>query len=215
MKILLADQHEIVREGLRACLEATLRYQVVGAAEDGNGAIELAKKLGPDVVLIDQAVRGVNGIEAARQIAEKSGGAIKIVIMSIQPTRECIVETFRAGASGYISKSCAVRELFQALDEVAEGRTYLSPSLTGLVMEQFARVDGPEKLPRRAHLTPRERQIVKMLADGQSAKRIASSLDISHKTVHAIRAQVMGKIDAKSLVDLVKYALRNGLTRLE
>lgn len=215
MKILLADQHEILREGLRACLEANLRYQVVGVAEDGASAIELAKELGPDVVLMDQAMPGINGIEAAREIAATTGGGVKILMMSIQATRECIVEAFRAGASGYVVKSCAVRELFHALDEVAGGRTYLSPALAGLVMEQFTRIDGPERLPRRVHLTPRERQIVQMLADGQSAKRIASSLDISHKTVHAIRAQAMGKIEAKSLVDLVKYALRNGLTRLD
>lgn len=215
MKVLLADSHEIVREGLRARLDDDSRYQVIGTVDDGIAAVGMAKKLSPDVVVMDIALPGLNGVEAARQIIAESKGAVKVLVLSMHATREFVIEAFRVGVSGYISKACTFKELLQALDEVAQGRTHLSPSIADLVIEHYVRREGSEGSSHRPPLTPRERQIVQLLADGHSAKRIAGALDISHKTVHAVRAQVMAKISAKSTVDLVKYAIRNGLTTLD
>jgi DNA-binding NarL/FixJ family response regulator len=213
MKILLADDQEIVREGLRTCLMANPRYEVVGVAEDAGTAVRLAEKHRPDVVIIDIAMPGPSGIEAVRQIISASEGAVRVVVLSSLATRESIADAFRAGVSGYVVKYPSLRELLHALDSTAKGTTYLSPAVADLVIDHYVRADQ-EPHPA-ARLTPRERQILKMLAEGHSAKRIGSALDISHKTVHAVRGQVMAKIRAKSAADLIKYALRNGLTELQ
>lgn len=215
MRILLADDHEIVREGLRACLQANGRYEVVGEAEDGNTVVRLAAELKPDVVVMDVAMPGLNGIAAAREILAANPGAIKVLVLSMHSSREVIADAFRAGAAGYLVKSSAFRELLQALDDVSHGKTYISPSVADLVIEHFVRNGDASKPAADAPLTPREMRIVQMLAEGYSAKQIGGALDISHKTVHALRAQVMNKIKARSIVDLVKYALRHELTQLK
>jgi DNA-binding NarL/FixJ family response regulator len=153
------------------------------------------------------------GAEAVRQIVATSEGAVKVVVLSNLATRESIAEAFRAGASGYLVKYPPLREVLQALDSAAKGATYLSPAVANLVIDHYVRA-GHEPHPHSV-LTPRERQIVKMLAEGHSAKRIGSALDISHKTVHAVRGQVMAKIRAKTAADLIKYALRTGLAQLQ
>ena len=215
MRILLADDHEIVREGLRACLQADSRYEVVGEADDGTVVVRLAAELKPDLVVMDVAMPGLDGIEAARQILAASHGAVKVLVLSMHSNREVIGAAFRAGVSGYLVKSSAFREFVQALEDISRGKTYISPAVADLVIEHFVRTDAAARPNADAALTPRELRIVQMLAEGYSAKQIGGALDISHKTVHALRAQVMGKIKAKSIVDLVKYALRHELTQLK
>ena len=212
MRILLADDHEIVREGLRSLLAGS-DHQIVGDAQDGESAIQTARTLGPDVVVMDVAMPGLRGIEAVRRIVADSDGQVKVLILSMYADRETICDAFRAGASGYIVKSSAFRELLQALEDVAVGKTYLSPTIADVVIEHFVR-GGGQAAAADDLLTPRQKQIVQMVAEGYSAKRIATALDINHKTVHALRAQIMARIKAKSIVDLVKYALRHRLTEL-
>jgi DNA-binding NarL/FixJ family response regulator len=162
---------------------------------------------------MDVAMPGLRGIEAVRRIVADSDGQVKVLMLSMYADRETICDAFRAGASGYIVKSSAFRELLQALEEVTAGKTYLSPTIADVVIEHFVRGGGQAAADDL--LTPRQKQIVQMVAEGYSAKRIASALDINHKTVHALRAQIMAKIRAKSMVDLVKYALRHRLTELQ
>lgn len=215
MRIILADDHEIVREGLCACLETKPSYEVVGQAEDGNSVVALAETLQPDVVVMDVAMPGMSGIEAARRIIAQSGGTIKVVVLSMHADREFILEAFRVGASGYLLKCSAFRELIEALQLVTRGKTYLSPAIADLVVDQLVRKNGETDDALEGHLTSREMQIVQMLADGCTAKQIGKALDLSHKTIHAVRAQVMTKIHAKTVVDLLKYALRHELTHLK
>jgi DNA-binding NarL/FixJ family response regulator len=214
MRIILADDHEIVREGLCACLESKPSYEVIGQAEDGNAVILLAETLSPDVVVMDVAMPGMSGIEATRRIIARSNGAIKVVVLSMHADREFILEAFRAGALGYLLKCSAFRELLEALQHVAKGQTYLSPAIAHLVVDQMIHGGEQNAASSEDHLTSREMQIIQMLADGYTAKQIGRELDLSHKTIHAVRAQVMAKIHAKTVVDLIKYALRHELTRL-
>jgi DNA-binding NarL/FixJ family response regulator len=215
MRILLADDHEIVREGLCACLETKPSCEVVGQAEDGNSVVQLAETLRPDVVVMDVSMPGISGIEAARRIVAQSNGEVKVVVLSMHASREFILEAFRVGASAYLLKCSAFRELLEALQHVAKGKTYLSPAIAHLVIDQLVR-GGTEKEPASdEQLTSREMQIIQLLADGYSAKQIGRQLDLSHKTIHAVRAQVMAKIHARTMVDLIKYALRHQLTCLK
>jgi DNA-binding NarL/FixJ family response regulator len=215
MKILLADDHQMVRDGLRVCLEGDDRREVVGEAADGLTAVRLASELRPDVVIMDVAMPELNGIEATRRIMAESEHPVSVICLSMHSDREFIAEAFRAGATGYMIKSSAFRELALALQEISEGRTYLSPAVTDIVVDNFVRQPCEEHPSAYSVLTPRERQILQMLAEGRTAKEIARALDISHKTVHAFRSQIMTKTGINSLPELTKYAIRHGLTTVE
>jgi len=217
MNILLVDDHQIVRDGLRVCLQGNEQYTVVGEAADGLAAIRLAKELKPDLIVMDVAMPGLNGIEATREI-HGSGCMAKIICLSMHADREFIVEAFRAGVVGYMIKSSAFKELLYALKEVIAGRKYISPVITDIIVDNYV-LQTPGQSATSASpfsvLTPRERQILQMLAEGRSAKEIALALEINHKTVHAFRSQIKKKIGVDSLPELTKYAIRHGLTTVE
>lgn len=212
MKLLLVDDHKIVRDGLRVCLQKDEQFAVVGEADDGEMAVRLAEELKPDVVIMDIGMTGLNGIEATREITGDTTSRPKVICLSMYSDRECIAEAFRAGASGYILKSSAFPELVHALYEVEAGRNYISPAITEVIVDNYVRHTGGSDGTPFSTLTRRERQILQLLAEGRSAKEIAANLSISHKTVHAFRLQIMEKIGVESLPELTKYAIRHGLT---
>ncbi len=214
MRVLLVDDHSIVRDGLRLCMGAADRYEVVGEAENGRSAVELATELTPDVVIMDVAMPGMNGIEATRQVVALPNPP-KVVVLSMHSDREFVVEALRAGASGYLMKASAFDELLRAMDAVTEGKTYLSPSITDVVVDNYVRKRPDDKANAFSVLTARERQILQLLAEGSTAKEIGVKLGISDKTVHAFRNRVMEKLDLHSVAELTKYAIRHGLTTLD
>ena len=216
MKIVIADDHAMLREGLRHCFAAEDGIEIVGEARDGFEVQALARDLAPDVVVMDVAMPGVNGIEAARNMLSELGDeAPAVVFLSMHGDREFVTEAFRAGASGYLIKTSAFDELKRALVAVGSGRKYISPAVSDIFVDQV--VDGAEEPTGGPFsvLTSRERQTLQMLAEGLSVKEISYRFGVSHKTVHAHRASVMQKIGAKSVADLTKYAIRHGLTSVD
>jgi DNA-binding NarL/FixJ family response regulator len=226
MKILLADDHQMFREGLRTLLESNDGFEVVGEANDGREAVELARKLHPDVVVMDVAMPDLNGIEATRKIRHEPD-APKVVALSMHTDRRFTSEMIKAGANGYVPKDGAFEELAQAVRTVAAGKVYLSPRVAGAVVEEYVRSSGAPAAPAAAPssnpsgrsafeaLTPREREVLQLMAEGQATKEIARSLDVSVKTVETHRRQIMEKLDIYSVAELTKYAIREGLTSVE
>jgi len=213
-KILLVDDHRIVRDGLRVCLEGDAQFTVVGEAADGVEAVRLARQLQPDIIVMDVGLPGLNGIEATREILADAQPKAKVVCLSMHADREFIAEALRAGAVGYVLKASAFRELVHCLQAVSEDKTYLSPAVAKVVVDAYVRGPGPSMDDPRSILTPRERQVLQMLAEGRSAKEIGHALEISHKTVHTFRSQIMAKIGVDSLAELTQYAIRHHLVNL-
>ena len=213
MKILLADDHKIMREGLRALIDKQPGMTVAAEATDGREAVQLAGKLRPDVVIMDVTMPKLNGIEAARQI-----GAIapesRVIALSIHSDRRFVSQMFKAGARGYLLKDCAFEELIRAIQTVADSQTYLSPAIAGVVVEEF--VNGLEKQKQPSHpvLTARESEVLQLIAEGRTTKQIAGALQVSVKTVETHRRQIMMKLQLNSIAELTKYAIREGLTPL-
>ena len=239
MKVLLADDHRIVREGLKSLLESQPDLQVVAEASDGRQAVAMARDLSPDVVVMDVAMPQLNGIEATRQLSN-DGGGMKIVALSMHSDRRFVSEALKAGASGYVLKDGAFDELITAIRAVTSDRVYLSPRVAGVVVEDYVR-----RLPARggngnghangagtaSHpgqeehgaarrsafdaLTPREREVLQLMAEGYATKEVAHRLHVSVKTVETHRRQIMEKLDMHSVAELTKYAIREGLTTLD
>ncbi len=214
MRILIADDHGIVRQGLRALLEEEGGFEIVGEAEDGSEVVELAAKLRPDVIIIDVSMPKVNGIEATRLIIEKTPSA-KIVALSTYSKRSFVAEMLKAGALGYVLKSYLFDELIRAIHTVADNKHYLSPQITDVLIEDYMDQSSEAAGADSKKLTDRERRMLQLLADGQSTKEIAFSLNISPKTADANRRQIMKKLGIFSIAELTKYAIREGLTSLE
>jgi DNA-binding NarL/FixJ family response regulator len=217
IRVLLADDHQLMREGLRKLIDATADIRVVAEAEDGAGAVDLAKTESPDVILMDVSMPNINGIQATRQILTHNPDAC-ILALSNHSTRQFVTEMLNAGASGYLLKSCAFDDLVHAIRAVADHHTYISPSIPGIVFSSRAPTENgvseSDTLPID-HLTPREREVLRMVADGNSIKEIAMLLNLSTKTVEAHRRQLMEKLHTESIADLTKIAIRAGLTCLE
>jgi DNA-binding NarL/FixJ family response regulator len=213
IKVLLADDHEIVREGLRALIEKQPNMEVVAEAENGRTAVELAKKLSPDVIIMDVAMPDLNGIEATRQIVAKAP-SIKVIALSMHSDRRFVVEMLRAGASGYLLKDCAFEELFNAIRAVVINRIYLSPKISDIVARDFIRLFPKTEFSVFSVLTPRQHQVLQLLSEGKNTKQIAFHLQVSAKTVETYRLQIMDKLDIHSIAELTKYAIREGLTTL-
>ncbi len=213
IKILLADDHKIVRDGLRALLENQPEMSVIAEADNGRATVQLARELLPDLVIMDIGMPDLNGIDATRQIITELP-RVKVIALSMHSDRRFVVQMFRAGASGYLLKDCAFEELARAVHAVLKNQTYLSPAVAGPVMEGYihhlATANG-----EFSALSPREREVLQLLAEGKSTKEVAAVLCVSIKTVETHRQQIMGKLNIHSVAELIKYAIREGLTSLD
>lgn len=211
IKILIADDHGILREAIASLLNNEFGMEVIGEAQDGRTAVQLAKELHPDVIIMDIAMPGLNGIEATRQIVREMSN-IKVIALSIYADRRSVREMLKAGASGYVPKQCAFKELVTAIQNVVSNQTYLSSRISGIVVEEY--IHRLEKNDNSAYsiLTPREREVLQLIAEGKSTKAIAKELFVSNKTIEWHRRQLMNKLGAQSVAELVKYAIREGLT---
>jgi DNA-binding NarL/FixJ family response regulator len=214
IRVLLADDHEMVRVGLRSILEKSCGATVVAEAEDGRTAVRLARELAPEVAFLDITMPGLNGIEATREIRETSPGT-RIIAVSMYSDRQFVSEILRAGASGYLLKNGAAREVGPALDAVLAGRVFLSPSIAEVVVDAFVRRPAEQTVTPFDLLSGREREVLQLLAEGLTNKEIASNLNLGTKTVETHRAQLMEKLKIHTVAGLTKYAIRHGLTPLE
>jgi len=213
-RVLLVDDHAIIREGLRSLLEKQPDMEVVADADDGRKAIELVRELAPDIVIMDVTMPGLNGIEATRLIAAELPD-VKIVALSIHSQRRFVADMLSAGAVGYILKECLFDELLQAIGVVANGGRYLSPKIAEVVVDDYVKhLSNISDSPLSA-LTGREREVLQLVAEGKSTKEIALELHVSTKTIEANRRQIMDKLGVNSVAELTKYAVREGLTTLE
>jgi DNA-binding NarL/FixJ family response regulator len=215
LKVLLVEDHTMVRAGVRALLEGAGGIEVVGEASDGREAVRIAATLRPDVVVMDVAMPHMNGIEATRQL-RAADPKVAIVVLSMYGDRQYISESLRAGASGYLLKDAAFSELLSAVKEVAQGRTYLSPAVSGVALDDYIKrvrnVDAPAGLEL---LSAREREVLQLIAESKTGPEIGRTLHISAHTVDAHRRKIMEKLDIHNVVDLVKFAIRHGLASLE
>ncbi len=207
VEIILADDHEIVREGFRALLEGH-GFRIVGEASDGHDAVRLAREFKPQVAVLDLSMPLLSGIEASRQITSISPGT-KTILLTMYKEDQYILEALRAGVSGYILKTKGARELVDAIRQVLRGSTYLSPEVSRTVIDAYRGGAQPEAVP----ISPRERQVLQLVAEGKSSKEVASVLGISVKTASAHRARLMGKLDIHETAGLVRFAIRLGLIR--
>jgi two-component system response regulator NreC len=212
--ILLADDHRIVRQGLRALLEAEPDLQLVGETGDGLEAVQLAERLEPDVVVLDLMMPSINGLEATRQISE-SCPRTQVIILSMHADEGYVLESLRNGAAGYVLKDSSADDLVRAVREVVKGRRYLSAPLSERAIEvymQKARETPPDPYET---LTNREREMLHLTAQGHSSTEIAERLSISPRTVETHRANMMHKLDLHSQTDLIRYALKRGIIPME
>jgi two-component system response regulator NreC len=214
LRILLADDHKITRQGLRSLLEKQQDMEVVAEAENGREAIRLAAEMAPDVVIMDITMPDLNGVEATKQILSKSPD-IKIIGLSMHSDTVFVTEMLKSGAAGYLIKDCAFEELVRAIRTVIENKVYLSPSISGVVVEDYIQRLSQTSFTGSDILSDREREVLQLMAEGNSTKRIAAKLHISVKTVETHRRQIMNKLDIHTVAELTKYAIRKGLTSLE
>jgi two-component system, NarL family, response regulator NreC len=212
VRILLADDHRILREGLAALLEKQPDFAVVGQADNGRAAVRLARELSPDVVIMDISMPDLNGIEATRQILAEVAGA-KVIALSMHSDRHFVRGMLKAGASGYLLKHSASQELIKAIQLVLSGRVYLSPDIAGIVVEEYKKPEQDASI--FAILTPRELEVLQLLAEGKSPREISDALLLGVKTIEAYRRQIADKLGFKNFAELVKYAIREGLVSLE
>ena len=207
MRVLLADDHELVRAGLRALIETMPNVIVIGEAADGAEALSLAKQLQPDVVLMDIAMKNMNGLEATATLKQELPEC-KIIVLSMHASSDYLQQALSAGASGYILKGSRTQELKLALEAVSYGAVYLSPNISSHLFEVHDSV--PCEAVDKQQLTDRQIQLLKLIAQGESTKEIAYQLNLSAKTVEAHRAQIMKKLGIFDVAGLVRYAIRTG-----
>ncbi|HWE97171.1 MAG TPA: response regulator transcription factor [Tepidisphaeraceae bacterium] len=215
IRIVLADDHQIVREGLRALVAAQDGMDVVGEASNGRSAVELSIEMSPDVVVMDIGMPDLNGIEATRRILSENPRC-KVIGLSMHSDRRFLSEMLKAGATAYLLKDSAFEELASAIRAVVAGQVYLSPRIADAVVEGYLHGTGGGRQPSAfAVLTSREREVLQLVAEGQATKQIAASLHVSVKTVETHRRQIMEKLNLHSVAELTKYAIREGLASIE
>jgi DNA-binding NarL/FixJ family response regulator len=213
IRVLIADDHTLVRAGIRGLLQRLPDVEVVGEAGEGQEALRLAEVLQPDVVLMDIGMPGLNGLEAAARLATL-GTTIRVIILSMHTAEEYVLRALRAGCAGYLLKGAAVSELEVAVRAVARGETYLSPAVSKQVVDDYVGRTGGATGPLDA-LTPRQREILQLVAEGNTSKDIAARLALSVKTIEAHRAHIMERLDVHDLAGLVRFAVRVGLVTPE
>lgn len=213
IRVFLADDHSIIRDGIRSLLEKEKDFTVAGEADNGRDAVLQIIKLKPDVVLMDIAMPNLNGVDATRQLIAQQP-RLRIVVLSMHSDKRFVVEMLKAGAMGYLEKNCAFKNLISAIRTVTEGQVYLSPEIAGVIAGTFRQ----QKLPatvKEPELSPKEREVLQLLAEGNSSKEIAYQLGVSSKTVDTHRQHIMDKLGMRSIANLTKYAIREGITSLE
>ena len=208
IRVLLVDDHALVRAGIRSLLGAMAEVQVVGEAASGEEALQMAARENPDVVLMDIAMKGLTGLEAAARLRDRQP-KVRVVILSMHSGEEYVLQALRAGAVGYLLKDAATGELELALRTVIRGESWLSPSVSRQVVEGYAQRSGADAAPEV--LTARQREVLRLVAGGKSTKEIAFFLNLSVKTVETHRAQIMERLGIRDVAGLVRYALRTGL----
>jgi two-component system, NarL family, response regulator NreC len=214
IKIILADDHQIVRHGLRSLLAAEPDMEVVAEADNGRAVVKLVQEHSPEVVIMDISMPDLNGIEATRQILGETP-KVKVIALSMHSDSLFVLNMFKAGASGYLLKDCALEELIKAVRTVMSRKIYLSPGISDIVIKDFVIGWSSPDSSAYSILTTREREVLQLMAEGKTTTQIAESLCVSVKTVEAHRKQVMNKLDIHSVAELTKYAIRQGLTSLE
>lgn len=213
-KILLADDHKIVRDGLRMLFENEKGLEVIGEAGNGWETLKMTHKLVPDIVIMDITMPGLNGIDTTQRITNELPG-VKVIALSMHSDRRFVSGMLEAGASGYLLKDCAMEELAAAVRAVSLNQTYLSPRIADIVVKNYINKAGRNKSELFPSLTNREREILQLLAEGKSARQIAGFLHVSIKTVETHRRNIMFKLDLGSTAELIKYAINEGLIVLE
>lgn len=214
-RIILADDHKVMRAGLRNLISQEPDLEVVAEASTGREAVELCHKHEPDLVLMDIAMPELNGIEACRQVRAELP-RVRVLALSMHADKQYAAGMLGAGASGYLLKDCAYDELVEAIRTVASGRTYLSPEITGVVLRDYVdRLSGAEADSAFSVLTDREREVLQLVAEGHTTKQIAEKLYVSVKTVESHRQNIMDKLEIRTIAELTKYAIREGLTSLD
>jgi len=212
-RILVADDHELVRRGIRVLLENHPGWEVSAEAKDGREAVQRANELKPDLVLMDIGMPNLNGIDAARQILANSP-ATHILILTMHYSQQVVQEVLAVGARGFLLKSDAGRDLISAVEAVQHNRTFFTSQATEVVVDGYLNPERKEEQPLRNRLTPRERQVVQLLAEGKTSKEVAVALNLSVKTAETHRTNIMRKLDLHSVADLTLYALRNGIAQV-
>jgi DNA-binding NarL/FixJ family response regulator len=212
--IVLADDHHVVRQGLRTLLESEPDFRVVGEAGDGLEAVQLVERLQPDVLVLDLMMPSLDGLEVTRQVSERSPQT-RVVILSIHSSEAYVLEALRHGAAGYVLKASSAADLIKAVREVNAGRHYLSPPLSEHAIEAYVQKAKEATLDKYETLTTREREVLHLAAEGYSNREIAERLSISPYTAMTHRANLMRKLDLHSQTDLVRYALQRGMILME
>jgi two-component system response regulator NreC len=213
IRIVLAEDHKITREGLVNMLKNQGNMQVIGEAQNGREAVQLAIDLSPDLVIMDVTMPNLNGIDATRVITSNSK-AVKVIALSMYSDKQFVQGMMQAGASGYLLKDCAFDELVNAIRVVYGGETYLSPGIAGIVVQDYVKKLSSSASSAVTLLTKREREVLQLISEGKSTKHIATHLDVSIKTVETHRRQMMEKLGIRTIAGLTKYAIREGLTSL-
>lgn len=212
LRIVVADDHELVRRGIRDLLQVQQGWKVVGEASGGRDAVRLAKKLKPDIAILDITMPDLDGLEATRQIREEADGT-HILILTMHESDQMVRRVLEAGAQGYVLKSDMAMQLVQAVKDLANGKIFLTPKVSEIVLEGFLKAGTENKQNEQAHPKPtlREREIIRLLAGGKSNKEVATELGITLRTVETHRGRIMMKMGFHSLTDLVHYAIRDKL----
>ena len=212
LRILIADDHEVARKGIRALLESHVGWEVCAEARDGREAVECAGRLKPDVLLLDIGMPNLNGLDAARQILATTPGA-RILILTVHDSEQVVREVLAAGARGFLLKSDAGRDLVAAVEAVQNRRTFFTPKVAQMLLDGYLRPEESDGLDKRV-LTPREREVIQLVAEGKTTKEVATALSLSVKTAETHRTNLMRKLDLHSIADLTLYAVRNGIVHV-
>jgi DNA-binding NarL/FixJ family response regulator len=214
IRVLLVDDHQLMREGLRKILENASGIDVVGEADDGRTALAAVAQFHPEVVVMDVAMKDMNGIDATQRL-RKDHPEVKVVALSTHADKRYVQNMIRAGATSYVLKESASEDLLRAVRAAARGEHYLSPKITGCLLESWTVAQGSDSSTAYELLAPREREVLRLLSEGKSSKEIAAKLELSIKTVETHRRNITQKVGLHSVAELTKYAVREGLTTLE